>query len=171
MKLDYELKFIEGQLKMFISTICTFQTFDSESIKKNLEEFYDKFKLIANNTKNLEDVDKEKLEKFGVLMKALELILQERYDLQKKYYEKMILNEELSNKEDSEKSDESDSSEESSIGSGDDNGKKVFRLKKSQLKILNKWFDSNIAHPYLTDKSTALLCKETGLTHSQVRNW
>lgn len=45
------------------------------------------------------------------------------------------------------------------------------RLSKQLLSILELWYIANAEHPYLDDRSTVYLVRESGLSETQVRNW
>eukprot|EP00730_Choanoeca_flexa_P006072 TRINITY_DN12078_c0_g1_i16.p4 TRINITY_DN12078_c0_g1~~TRINITY_DN12078_c0_g1_i16.p4 ORF type:complete len:152 (+),score=13.50 TRINITY_DN12078_c0_g1_i16:361-816(+) len=45
------------------------------------------------------------------------------------------------------------------------------KLPAAAVAVLQKWFDANTDHPYLTSDERAELAAQTGLTEKQVINW
>ncbi|KAL1840574.1 hypothetical protein VTJ49DRAFT_306 [Mycothermus thermophilus] len=50
-------------------------------------------------------------------------------------------------------------------------GKAGARFSRESVKILKNWLSTHSKHPYPTDEEKEMLCKQTGLTKTQITNW
>lgn len=166
MSLTETLKLTISLLKTHISTVCTAHSFKFEEIEADIAKNITEFEAILH-AKSFTSEDLKLIARINMMAKTFYLMLNERLSLQKNIDVSMQPQSIKSPKCDRSFTQERTPPESISAS----NQRPSRRLAKSQLKILEEWFDYNSENPYLSNSATNMLVSRTNLTVSQVRDW
>nr|AZQ56671.1 MAT homeobox alpha 2 protein [Suhomyces bribrorum] len=149
------LRQIELQLKMQITTICTFPVFDAEVMKSEIDAHASTIGRFLEDISTLSNDDILLLKSTSNLIKILHCMANERFNLQKTLFG-------LSEETDSNIISETTRASITPCKS---------KFSEEQTKKLEEWYESSLEHPYLNTLSTDYLHRSTGLTKTQIKNW
>lgn len=148
-QIDEFLQDTRYQLKSYISIACSYQTFDVDKMRKDIDRLTKDITSILNNN-GFDPAILQMVGEIRELSSVLHTIIMIRFEMQKvslKLYAEDTREPQYQN------------------------CTKSTRLDSCQLKILQSWYGKNIKHPYLTRESIESLMRETGLSELQVKNW
>ncbi|CUM68278.1 uncharacterized protein PRCAT00006000001 [Priceomyces carsonii] len=180
------LELIRFVIKINIVAVCTFPVFDPENMKEDIIDCTSKVRDVLDSNAELSQESELLLSEINKLTKFLHLMVAERAKLQQEInnfisnyfgdFDYRITKEGVFYPKDSSTLNKSiafHSSHKPVTEPRVFNGvsQKGKRISKDKLDILEKWFDVNQHHPYLTQGASLNLVSRTGLSYNQVRNW
>lgn len=166
MSLTETLKHTVSLLKLHISTVCTANVFSIEDIEADIAKNITEFEAVLN-AKSFTSEDLKLIARINMMAKTFYLMLNERLSVQQKI--DVCVQTRSIDSPDPDRTFTQENTPPESIVSPSQ--KPSRRLAKSQLKILEEWYDFNSDNPYLSNSATGMLVSRTNLTVSQVRNW